>query len=236
MKRTVHVVFVPDEEVGDHGMVGFVKSDEFKVLNVCFMLDEGGLIVNDDGAMNVYYGERTLMQTEFKFFGTSGHGSRLFPDTAGVKLNYVLGKMTEFREQEARKLNELRYPYGNVTTINLTKVKGGIGSNINVIPAEMSATFDIRVSVNADLDEFRELVHLFLQSFVRFCVVWSDCFIFYKNFIADIFHKKIQHEAGGNITIIHHGDGIKEKMTVVNDTNPFWVAFKNATDQVYVFN
>lgn len=55
-----------------------------------------------------------------------------------------------------RKLNELKYPYGNVTSINLTILKGGIETN--VIPAEMSATFDIRISVNTDLDEFERMV------------------------------------------------------------------------------
>lgn len=48
--------------------------------------------------------------------------------------------------------------------------------------------------------------------------------------------KRWCEEAGGNIMITHFGDGIKEKMTAVDDSNPFWVAFKNATDQLYVFN
>lgn len=64
--------------------------------------------------------------------------------------------MNDLRKEEERKLNELKYPYGNVTSINLTILKGGIQTN--VIPAEMSATFDIRLSVNVDLDEFKEQV------------------------------------------------------------------------------
>lgn len=42
LKRTIHVVFVPDEEVGGYlGMAKFVESDEFKAMNVGFSLDEG---------------------------------------------------------------------------------------------------------------------------------------------------------------------------------------------------
>lgn len=37
-------------------MKGFVESDKFKVMNVTFMLDEGGPLQNDAGAVFVYYG------------------------------------------------------------------------------------------------------------------------------------------------------------------------------------
>lgn len=77
----------------------------------------------ESGPLPVYNGERTIWQIEFKFVGHSGHGSRLFNDTPGEKLSYVLAKFMEFRKEESRKLNELKYPYGNLTTINLTKLK-----------------------------------------------------------------------------------------------------------------
>lgn len=38
-------------------------------------------------------------------------------------------------------------------------------------------------------------------------------------------------EAGGNITVNTLEKGEKEKSTPVDDSNPFWLAFKNATDQ-----
>lgn len=57
LKRTVHVIFVPDEEInGEFGMAGFVESDEFKKLNIGFALDE-----SDPSPTNefiLYYGER----------------------------------------------------------------------------------------------------------------------------------------------------------------------------------
>jgi aminoacylase len=41
-KRTIHLTFVPDEEIGGHdGMALFCTTQEFKDLNAGFALDEG---------------------------------------------------------------------------------------------------------------------------------------------------------------------------------------------------
>jgi aminoacylase len=41
-KRTIHITFVPEEEIGGvDGMRDFVHQDKFKQLNVGFSLDEG---------------------------------------------------------------------------------------------------------------------------------------------------------------------------------------------------
>lgn len=92
--------------------------------------------------------EKVSWKIEFTFFGESGHGSELMMDTAGEKLSYVIGKLMELQKIELTKYHELNYPTENVTSINLTILKGGIQRN--VIPSEMSATFDIRLSIHAD--------------------------------------------------------------------------------------
>lgn len=57
LKRTVYVVFVPDEETGGkRGMAEFVKTNKFKAMNVSFMLDEGSPLWNKEGALYAYYG------------------------------------------------------------------------------------------------------------------------------------------------------------------------------------
>ena len=154
----MHIVFVPDEELGKHGMAGFVKTDEFRALNVAFALDEGGLILNDEGVLYVFCGERTMFQMELIFHGQSGHGARLFANSPGEKLTYVVGKLMELRKEELRKLTELKYAYGNLSSINLTGLKGGVLRN--VVPAQMSATFDIRLAVHVDVDQFQQMVIL----------------------------------------------------------------------------
>lgn len=48
-----------DEEIGGHlGMEAFVKTDDFKKLNVGFSLDEG--VAATDDSYLVYYAERTI--------------------------------------------------------------------------------------------------------------------------------------------------------------------------------
>uniref|UniRef100_A0A8B9HN14 Aminoacylase 1 n=1 Tax=Astyanax mexicanus TaxID=7994 RepID=A0A8B9HN14_ASTMX len=55
--RTIHLSFVPDEEVGGHkGMETFINHPEFQKLNVGFALDEG--LANPTEAFTVFYGER----------------------------------------------------------------------------------------------------------------------------------------------------------------------------------
>lgn len=44
-KRTIHVVFVPNEEMGGNGgMADFIHTQEFRALNPGFSLDEGGIL------------------------------------------------------------------------------------------------------------------------------------------------------------------------------------------------
>ncbi|CAH2006397.1 unnamed protein product [Acanthoscelides obtectus] len=59
LRRTLHVTFVPDEEIGGKdGMAVFVKTNLFKNLNVCFALDEG--MASETDVFALYYGERSI--------------------------------------------------------------------------------------------------------------------------------------------------------------------------------
>lgn len=156
--RTIHVTFAPDEELGGYlGMYGFIETQKFKQMNVGFMLDEGcgweGMGPNELGAS---YTERTVWKIELIFHGRSGHGSKMFNDTSGEKLSYIIDRFMEMRVVESWKLNKLRYPYGKVTSINLTILKGGTAPN--VIPPELRAVFDLRFSIDADLEQFQKQV------------------------------------------------------------------------------
>lgn len=106
----------------------------------------------------VFCGKRTMFQMELIFHDQSGHGARLFANPPGEKLTYVVGKLMELRKEELRKLTELNYSHGNVSSINLTILKGGVLRN--VVPAEMRATFDIRLAIQVDVDEFERMVVL----------------------------------------------------------------------------
>ncbi|XP_058978384.1 aminoacylase-1 isoform X1 [Musca domestica] len=156
MKRTIHVTFVADEEIGGHlGMEAFVKSDDFKKLNVGFSLDEG--VAATDDSYLVYYAERTIWQIHFQISGQAGHGSLLLKNTVGEKLHYILNKMMAFREHESQRLeNDPSLSIGDVTTVNLTTIKGGVQSN--VVPPFMDVCFDIRLAITVDHQEFENQV------------------------------------------------------------------------------
>eukprot|EP01147_Barroeca_monosierra_P008554 gene8554-995_t len=57
LKRTIHLTYVPDEEIGGHdGMEKFVKDPLFKKLNIGCALDEG--LANETEKFTAFYGER----------------------------------------------------------------------------------------------------------------------------------------------------------------------------------
>ncbi len=145
-KRTIHVTFTPDEELGGfNGMAGFVTSNAFKAMNVGYALDEGG--VAPSNTIGVYYDERCPWQIEFVVNGTTGHASLLLDNTAGEKITFLLNKFNTMRQAEVNKLKAGANP-GKVTSINLTMLKGGVQPN--VIPADLTAIFDVRLSVDVD--------------------------------------------------------------------------------------
>lgn len=58
-KRTIHISFACEEEVGGiEGMKDFVKSEDFKKLNIGFSLDEG--IASPDETFPIFYAERSV--------------------------------------------------------------------------------------------------------------------------------------------------------------------------------
>lgn len=152
--RTIHMSFVPDEEIGGHkGMEMFVKRLEFMTLNVGFALDEG--LANPSDTFTVFYGEKCPWWIKVKVEGNPGHGSRFIEDTAAEKLHRVITSFLEFREREKQRLkSEKHLTLGDVTSLNLTMLNGGI--SFNVVPSEMSAAFDIRIPPTVDLKAFEE--------------------------------------------------------------------------------
>lgn len=59
LKRTFVIMWVPDEEIGGKlGMRQFVKTADFRALNIGFSLDEG--IAGPGEEYPLFYGERTI--------------------------------------------------------------------------------------------------------------------------------------------------------------------------------
>ncbi|XP_028162365.1 aminoacylase-1-like isoform X2 [Ostrinia furnacalis] len=154
LKRTVHVSFVPDEEIGSaDGMEVFSKSEEFRRLNVGFGLDESMPGTGD--VYEAFNGERTSRPLKVTCTGIPGHGSLLNDNTAGEKLHYVISKFMKLREEERKKLVS-GTPYGNVITVNLTQTEGGV--LVNVLPEFLSVSFDMRIPPDLDHQELEDMI------------------------------------------------------------------------------
>lgn len=168
LRRTVHLTYVPDEEIGGTDAMGkFAPSEAFTKLNAGLVLDEG--IANPGNPYTVFYGERTPWWIIVKAEGATGHGSRFIQGTAVSKLLSVADKAMKFRaEQEmmvgfkgigcahcqAKKL-------GDVTTLNLTMLQAGVSLDggqtyaLNVIPNQCEAGFDIRIPPSVPTEDIK---------------------------------------------------------------------------------
>lgn len=72
----------------------------------------------------------------------------------------------------------------------------------NVIPPEMVITIDCRIPVTVNVNKWEETIN-------QWC-----------------------REAGSNITIEYEQKQPQVEVTKIDNTNPFWVAFKEATDKL----
>ncbi|CAM9558218.1 unnamed protein product [Laminaria digitata] len=131
--RTVHLSFVPDEEIGGaDGINLLLASEEWKALHpVGVALDEG--LANPKDAFTVFYGERTPWWLMIKAEGPTGHGSRFIKSTAVEKLMAVCDKALAFRAEQEAALGHSggcsharAKKLGDVTTLNLTMLKAGV--------------------------------------------------------------------------------------------------------------
>jgi len=199
--RTIHVLFTPDEEIGSAPTELFVKSQEFKDLNLIFGLDEG--LANPGQQMRVFYGERSVWWIKVICGGNPGHGSMFIEGTAGKKLQFIINKFMGMRDENEKKFNANPADgLGAVTTINLTMLEGGVQPN--VVPANLSATFDMRVPPTEDFKALKSK----LQG-------WCT-------------------EAGGDVELDFLQYGEQPYTVKCTSDNPWWQAFSSACKAVDV--
>ncbi|CAA92447.1 N-acyl-aliphatic-L-amino acid amidohydrolase [Caenorhabditis elegans] len=152
-KRTIHVVWGPDEETGHiNGMKGFVETNEFKKLNIGFSLDEGH--ASENGVYLTFYAERVTWWLKVTAPGNPGHGSQFMENTAMEKIERFLASARAFRNEQKELLEKNpTWALGDVTTLNVNILKGGV--QFNVIPEKFEAYVDIRLTPNQDFGEIR---------------------------------------------------------------------------------
>ena len=74
-RRTIHISYVPDEEVGGaDGMGLLLSSDWYSNVTLALALDEG--LASEEDEYAVFYGERLPWWVKVTADGNTGHGSR----------------------------------------------------------------------------------------------------------------------------------------------------------------
>ncbi|EOY16241.1 Peptidase M20/M25/M40 family protein isoform 2 [Theobroma cacao] len=153
--RTVHISYVPDEEIGGFdGSAKFVTSREFEDLNVGFVLDEGQASTGDE--FRVFYADRSPWGLKIKASGAPGHGSRMYDNGAMENLMKSVEVITKFRESQFDVIKAGEAMNSEVVSVNPVYLKAGIpspsGFVMNVQPSEAEAGFDLRLPPTVDPD------------------------------------------------------------------------------------
>lgn len=211
-QRTVHLSFVPDEEIGGvDGMGKLLDTPEFAALGTLGLaLDEG--LANPGDAFTVFYGERLPWFILVRASGPTGHGSRFIKDTAPQKLLRMAERALAFRRAQEEALGDhngckhgTAKKLGDVTTVNLTMLRTGVTKDngktfyINIIPTEAEAGFDCRITPHLAPKDFEALLNSWCQDEG---VTWQYCP-----------WTRPLHE---------------HSLTATDDSNPWWVAFRDA--------
>ena len=89
--------------------------------------------------------------------GNPGHGSRFIENTAAEKVQFLINKLLGYREEQKKKFEaDPDSTLGDVTTVNLTTMSGGVQQN--VVPNEFVIGFDIRITPTTNLKEFENMI------------------------------------------------------------------------------
>lgn len=168
--RNVHLMIMPEEEKGGfRGVTPFLDTEQFKSLNVALDIDEGGVNPEPD-TIAVWYTEKAVWQFNISATGEAGHGSKLPQYTAGQRLQVVIQKLFEFREEQYKLLENPDITVDQLTVLNLVQLGGGLAENI--IPNEVWATFDMRVRLRSGWN-FTDVENM-LMSIVQDAHLGSD--------------------------------------------------------------
>jgi aminoacylase len=122
--RTIHISFVPDEEIGGgDGFQKFVNSSYFAELNVGVCLDEG--LTSPTDVYRISNAEKTPWWLEIKAEGYPGHGSKLYDNSAIENLMKSLEAMMKFRAAQFDNVKAGLNEEAEVTSINVAYLKAG---------------------------------------------------------------------------------------------------------------
>ncbi|XP_065045051.1 uncharacterized protein LOC135677077 isoform X2 [Musa acuminata AAA Group] len=125
--RSVHISLVPDEEIGGaDGAARFAASEQFRALNVGFVLDEGQASPTDE--FRVFYADRSPWSLIVRSVGAPGHGSRMFDGGAMENLMDCVEAIARFRESQFDQVKSGSKAASEVISVNPVYMKAGTPS------------------------------------------------------------------------------------------------------------
>lgn len=112
-----------------------------------------------------------------------------------------MNKLNEFRQSQIDLIKGKPASYlATVTTVNLTKLEGGVQSN--VIPPQISLTYDMRLGIDVNHDEWEAQLRKWFE------------------------------EAGGDIEMTFQVKNLPVPPTKLDNSNKYWVAFEIAIKEL----
>ncbi|KAI4976292.1 hypothetical protein ZWY2020_049899 [Hordeum vulgare] len=205
--RTVHVSLVPDEEIGgEDGHEKFVQSEEFRALNVGFMLDEGQASPTD--VHRVFYADRLVWKLIVKATGPPGHGSKMFDGAAVGNLMDCIETVAGYRDAQFDKVKSGKCGPGEVVSVNPVYMNAGTpsptGFVMNMQPSEAEVGFDLRLPPTEDIEQIER----------RIKEEWAPA---HKNLTYQLMKKGPVRDVTG-----------RPLLTPANASNPWWSVFEQA--------
>lgn len=159
LKRTVHMIIVPDEECGGFkGTKELLDTSEFASLHIGFMLDEAPPSGHEQIIL-IKVDERKPLQVRITACGMTSHGSRLHCINAIHTLIDALTIITGYHKEQQ---NKIGCADGELLSLNITSLHAGVmhesHTAINVVPHYATATVDIRVPPHMYIEDARALL------------------------------------------------------------------------------
>lgn len=163
--RTVHLILVPDEEVGGfNGARKLIQTQEFKNLNIKYILDEG-LPSGDINNIFIKVSERKPLQIELSAAGNLAHGSKLHAFNALHELIKALTYFVKLQEKQQKKYKDPGLLRSNNITSCISGVIKDNATCLNIVPDKASATIDIRVPGNLSYNNVKKWLDNIMNKF-----------------------------------------------------------------------
>ncbi len=170
LKRTVYLIIVPEEEIGGFKGAGqLVRTQQYKDLNIGYMIDESIPSANDN-MLYIKTSERRPLQIRFNVEGKTAHGSQLNCTNVLHTMIDFLQQMTRLQKEQQRKT--LSQDPGLLLSMNITSLHAGIQPNalnpaagINVVPCQATATVDIRIPAAMKQAEAKTLLKKLMTNY-----------------------------------------------------------------------